>query len=151
MVFGVGPAITYSGDYHTGNYIIWRSGTRTNNDLFITLPSYVTAFGIDYGMYYGEVAPFDITLSSGDIFDLITSNLTTVDTFNLTTALNAYSFFGVTTDTAFNTITISALEIPTIDNLSQANAVVPIPATLPLFGSALGLMGFIGWKRRKAA
>ena len=25
---------------------------------------------------------------------------------------------------------------------------VPIPAALPLFGSALGLLGFIGWKKR---
>jgi len=28
---------------------------------------------------------------------------------------------------------------------------IPLPAALPLFGSALGLMGFIGWKRKKAA
>ncbi len=34
-----------------------------------------------------------------------------------------------------------------IDSIST----VPIPAALPLFGSALGLMGFIGWKRNKAA
>ncbi len=26
---------------------------------------------------------------------------------------------------------------------------VPVPATLPLFGSALGLMGFVGWRKRK--
>jgi len=28
---------------------------------------------------------------------------------------------------------------------------VPIPAAFPLFNAALGLMGFIGWKRKKAA
>ncbi len=36
-----------------------------------------------------------------------------------------------------------------LDNIS-VNA-VPIPAALPLFGSALGLMGFVGWKRKKTA
>lgn len=28
---------------------------------------------------------------------------------------------------------------------------VPLPATLPLYGAGLAIIGFIGWKRRKAA
>ncbi len=40
---------------------------------------------------------------------------------------------------------VGNLAIVEIDTVSA----VPIPAALPLFGSALGLMGFIGWKRRK--
>jgi hypothetical protein len=26
---------------------------------------------------------------------------------------------------------------------------VPIPAALPLFGTGLGIMGFVGWRRRR--
>ena len=32
----------------------------------------------------------------------------------------------------------------------MAFQVVPVPAALPLFGSALGLMGFVGWRRKIA-
>jgi hypothetical protein len=30
-------------------------------------------------------------------------------------------------------------------------ATTPIPASLPLFASALGGLGFVGWRRRKAS
>jgi hypothetical protein len=33
--------------------------------------------------------------------------------------------------------------------LAAATAVTPIPAALPLFASALGGLGFVGWRRRK--
>ena len=28
-------------------------------------------------------------------------------------------------------------------------SVVPIPAALPLFGSALGFLGFVGWRKKR--
>lgn len=38
------------------------------------------------------------------------------------------------------------------DFLIRVNvAAVPLPAALPLFGGALGLLGFMGWRRKKAA
>ena len=51
---------------------------------------------------------------------------------------------------------LAALVGPTGFGLGGANgisglALVPIPAALPLFGTALGLMAFLGWKRRSAA
>jgi hypothetical protein len=39
-------------------------------------------------------------------------------------------------DVSWNTVAVSA---------------TPIPAALPLFASALGGLGFIGWRRRRAA
>jgi hypothetical protein len=36
-------------------------------------------------------------------------------------------------------------------SIKPAVATTPIPATLPLFASALGGLGFAGWKRRKGA
>jgi hypothetical protein len=41
-------------------------------------------------------------------------------------------------DTLFN------FAVPTL------KAVVPIPAALPLLASALGVMGFVGWRRRRS-
>jgi hypothetical protein len=35
--------------------------------------------------------------------------------------------------------------------LSGTVAATPIPAALPLFGTALGLFGFLGWRRKSAA
>ncbi len=35
-----------------------------------------------------------------------------------------------------------------IDTSIQLNP-VPIPAALPLFGSAIGLFGFLGWRKKK--
>jgi len=30
-----------------------------------------------------------------------------------------------------------------------STSVVPLPAALPLFGTGLGIMGFIGWRRKR--
>jgi hypothetical protein len=35
-------------------------------------------------------------------------------------------------------------------NLQAVSAVTPIPATLPLFVSAVGGLGLIGWRRKRA-
>lgn len=56
---------------------------------------------------------------------------------------------------AFNPAHAATLEVVSRFNIGRDFArleysPVPLPAALPLFGSALGLMGFLGWRRRKA-
>ena len=56
---------------------------------------------------------------------------------------------------AFNPAHAATLEVVSGFNIGRDFArleysPVPLPAALPLFGSALGLMGFLGWRRRKA-
>ncbi len=33
----------------------------------------------------------------------------------------------------------------------EAAAATPLPAALPLFGSGLGVMGFLGWRKKRKA
>ena len=34
---------------------------------------------------------------------------------------------------------------------TSSSATTPLPATLPLFGSGAGVLGFLGWRRKKKA
>ncbi len=65
----------------------------------------------------------------------------------------AVLFFGVI-DANNPFSTISFLKSDLIDSIGYDDMIVgtvPIPAAFPLFGSVLGLIGFLGWKRKKAA
>ena len=33
----------------------------------------------------------------------------------------------------------------------EAPAVIPLPAALPLYGTGLAVMGFLGWRRKRRA
>lgn len=80
-----------------------------------------------------------------------------VETFSATTdsaiALGTGSFFGFE-NILFDEIRLSISDGTqgfTLDNLQfNAASVVPIPAALPLFGTALLGLGFAGYRRRKA-
>ena len=73
---------------------------------------------------------------------------------------NAFAggFFGLTSDVVFSSILLTAgtqggaAETYRFDNLvfSPASA-VPLPAALPLFASALGLGGLVGYRRKRKA
>ncbi len=58
------------------------------------------------------------------------------------TAPEGTSWFELTTNDGFGDPMLLTSFRPTV---------IPIPAALPLFGSALALMGFVGWKRKKTA
>ena len=52
-------------------------------------------------------------------------------------------------DTSFATELIDPELAPS--SITVTSAVIPIPAALPLLGTAVAGLGFIGWRRRKAA
>ena len=81
-----------------------------------------------------------------------------VETFAASTSDDAstgrfYGFTGIVFDEI--RLSISSLNNGfSLDNLQYSTAPVspiPLPAALPLFGSALGLLGFLGWWRRRTA
>jgi hypothetical protein len=68
-------------------------------------------------------------------------------------------FFGVISDLPIASIVFArtgtgdfqANQIEDIKGISYATATTPVPATLPLLVSALGGLGLMGWRRRRAA
>ena len=43
------------------------------------------------------------------------------------------------------------LRLGLIDSGNNTTGVVPVPAALPLFGTGLAIMGFVGWRRKRKA
>lgn len=122
------------------------SGQNSTPNLVATLAG-ATAIGFFYGDYYAASTPFSVTLSTGDIFN------------NLTTPVKAgvdTGFIGFTSDTQ---ITSVAFAEPNDGDayvfdvtqfvLASASSTVPEPATLALLG--LGLAGMGAIRRRKQA
>jgi len=68
-----------------------------------------------------------------------------------------YIFFGAFIDPnapGTYTINLSAFDgnsLLAATSIDVNVGVVPLPAALPLYGTGLALMGFVGWRRRKAA
>jgi hypothetical protein len=68
-------------------------------------------------------------------------------------------FFGVISDSPIASIVFARTgtggfqpnQIEDIKAISYATATTPVPATLPLLVSALGGLGLMGWRRRRAA
>jgi hypothetical protein len=58
-------------------------------------------------------------------------------------AAGEYSFALIVSDANGGELGRSAIDVNV--------GVVPLPAALPLYGTGLALMGFVGWRRRKAA
>jgi hypothetical protein len=126
----------------TNQYVV----NSSTHFVTITLPSAVTAFGLDYGSLFD---PSTATFALSNGFSV--TNIPTVG--NLQT-----QFIGFLSDVAFNEITLTMPDPSpgnagsfVVADVTTAVATTPIPATLPLMLSALGGFGFVGYRRRKAA
>jgi hypothetical protein len=156
-------AFNTSADFgNSAYYYSWGSGdvinTPHNGVMTITFASAVTAFALDLGSFYDDQNPATPCCAASTFYgkDVIigTSQGNFLVDLNSTQTLK---FFGVTSETAFTSFTITgATTDPTastiVDNLrfgSAAAAAVPEPATWAMMISGFGLVG--GAMRRRAS
>ncbi len=135
QLFGVGPNLNYSASYLLGNsYLEWQTSP---NQMLISWTNPVTAGAFNFGGFYGNAGiNLSVTLGNGDAA-------------TGTTQQNAFSFFGIITDTPFNTMTLNADQNYIVfDNLTYATGApaVPEPSTLALIG--VGIAGLVISRRR---
>jgi hypothetical protein len=126
----------FPGDFITNSY----PPGGTVNSLTITLPTSVTAFGLNFGSFDGSTVSF--LLSNG-----FSTTIGTSSTFG------TLQFAGFLSNQAFNTITLSlpSLEGWIVSSVITATATTPLPAALPLFATGLGLAGFVARRRKRQA
>jgi hypothetical protein len=105
----------------------------------IDLATPVTAFGLDFGTLFDK-STADFGLSNG----FAKNNIKTLGSLKT-------QFIGFISDTAFNQITFTVPNDASfvVADVRTAVATTPIPATLPLLLSAIGGLGFVGYRRRQ--
>jgi hypothetical protein len=136
QIYCVGPALTYDAAYLSGSYLEWQwGGTMT-----ASLGGSYSAFAVDFGDFYGLVRSFTFAFDNGDVF-------------SVSGVSNGFAFFGVTTDTAFTSVSITASDdFAVIDNLAFGSPGTDVPdaaSTFALLGVALSMLAF--GRRRLAA
>lgn len=125
--------INYDAAYHTTGYLDLQGSS-----LGMSFGSGITSLSFNFGDFYSAIVNASITLSNGDVF-------------NVNSPSNAYGFFGVTSDTAFNSISINTSNSYTaFDNVSfGTGATVPEPGSLVLLGGALFAAAFARRRQTK--
>jgi hypothetical protein len=128
------------------------AGTLANGPATLDFLNFnVTNVGYFYNGFTDELAlggivvPGDIAngMAPGnghDDFEVWISSFSTAPTFSFAT------YFTTADPLHIFTSQTGAVHV----DVSQTLAATPIPATLPLFVSALGGIGFLGWRRRKS-
>lgn len=115
------------------------------------------SFTFDEAIYSYGVTIIDAGTLSNVSYDLVVSNdegfSQTVASFPPTLSQGNQLFFGISSDVAFNTITWSS-SFPNGDQIGWdnmyfgTNAVVPEPSTYAMFGLAVAMLGFMGYRSR---
>ena len=129
LSFGPDNHIAFRADFEVPTDYISILSTGSNNINSTTLYAYNTSgtqiASIFAGNVYGEVA-LSIIRTNSDI---------------------SYILAGGTVSTTVSIIDL--LEFNRI--IPPQQAAVPLPAALPLYGTGLAIMGFIGWRRKRKA
>lgn len=129
---------------------------NVTNGFNLSFSTAIAAFGF-YGTDIGDFAgQLTLSLTNGS-----TQNLTVPNTLNAPGG--SLLFWGIIAENASETFTSAtfgnslmgvidgfAFDDLVIGDLQQVNP-VPLPAALPLFGTGLAALSFIGWRRKRKA
>lgn len=124
-----------SASFNVDGTAFWR-GIGTTGSMVFNFDTAITAFGVDLFGINNSVERTQISIGAETFY------LPVVDA-------SIASFFGVTSDIAFTTISFNLLqgEDAGIDNVTFGSAPVPEPVTLLLFGT--GILGLAGSRIRR--
>jgi hypothetical protein len=139
VFYGI-ESLTYDSSYLTNQYISWQEGGQgpSANTLTIRLPRQVQAVAFDFGMFRGEVAAFQISLDNGSVI-------------NTATMAQQFRFFGLTSQSSFQTLTISASLYPVIDNLAWGNISSSVPEPSAWLLATTGLLVALNAQKKRRA
>ena len=143
----------------SSDYLSNATVANQTHQLTITLSSPVTAFGMDVAIVNtdqrmtcgsGSSCPSPATFS-------LSNNFSTVFNSPFGSPGNPYGrsvqFVGFLSDTPFDTIRLDPGSVSQgwmVFDVTSATA-TPLPAALPLFASGAGLIGFLGWRKKRKA
>jgi PEP-CTERM motif len=136
-MFVIDPGF-YGAPYAGGGFL----NTDFSNPNVLTFATTNTALGFNFGGLFGSPVTFTVTLSTGDVFNVV-SNTSIINNTTL-------DFFGAISSAPFTSFTLSMPDSPNynaVDNLrlgAAATTTVPEPGTLTLFG-----LGFAAWRLRR--
>jgi len=142
---GVTSTISASGAHFISSGVFWIHV----NPQYVTwvFPSPVTAFGINH--------------VSINTFTMVVGNFDGTGDQTIQIAPSGFSegFFGLIGETTFTSIVFENTGPGTVDTYTLSDltfggeplssTVIPLPAAFPLFGTGLGILGFLGWRRRR--
>jgi hypothetical protein len=131
--------VNSAGYYGAGDLAHQYAVNAETHFVVITLPSAVTAFGLDFGTLF-NASTANFTLSNG----FSATNIATLGSLQT-------QFIGFISSVAFNQITLTVPDDASfvVADVTTATAVTPIPGTLPLLVSALGGLGVLGYRRQR--
>lgn len=132
--------LSLGGNQSTGDQFFYGGDSVT-----VTFAAPVTAVGIFFNVN-PQSGNYDLNTPAGDVSTSPGTGSTPVyDT-------NTFVFDGIVSTTPFSTFTVvsddislGSYNIPEIEYVTAT----PIPATLPLLAAGLGVMGLLGWGRRR--
>lgn len=131
----------------------------TNSSLgaSIDLRSYSGNGTIEFADFSAGSTDFQFSVSA--IPETVTLDVTSILTALIGTNASHIGFTGAFTTLAsvpffaglsFTDLSPAVMAIPELNIETGSTAVVPLPAAFPLFAGGLGLMGLLGWRRKKA-
>jgi hypothetical protein len=121
------------------------AGSDTFDGWVLTFELNFPVFAVGFDVTDATEQPGTLSLSTnaGDLFQITSCCLANANEL----------FFGLmnpdTAFTSFSLINTSRFDGMGVDRIHLAP--IPLPAALPLFATGLGILGFLGWRRRRKA